>query len=101
MYSKLILDQGIAQYAEPVQPPAQEGVNYVDDSQIYDYDHQGEDTSNGQGSNRPQSRASQHNAENGYGEQEARQYVRQGKEYYPYARSDPPDHHAEEDDDMW
>jgi hypothetical protein len=92
------LQQGITQYAEPVQPPKQEGVNYVDDSQIYDYDHQGEDASNGQGSHRPQSRASQHNSENGFGDHGHQS--RQGKEYYPYGRSDPPDH-LEEDDDMW
>jgi hypothetical protein len=92
------LQQGITQYAEPVQPPKQEGVNYVDDSQIYDYDHQGEDASNRQGSHRPQSRASQHNSENGFGDHGHQS--RQGKEYYPYGRSDPPDHH-EEDDDMW
>ncbi|PMD35301.1 hypothetical protein L207DRAFT_569865 [Hyaloscypha variabilis F] len=86
--------QGIAQYAEPVQDPKQEGVNYVDDSQIYDYDHQGEGASNGQGSHhRPQSRASQHNSENGY-------HGRQGKEYYPYGRNDPPDQH-EDEEDMW
>ena len=92
--------QGIAQYAEPAQNPKQEGANYVDDSQIYDYDHQDDESSNKQGSNRPQSRASQHNSENGYGDQG--QYGRRGKEYYPYGgRSEPPDHEEEEDDDMW
>lgn len=90
--------RGIAQYAEPSQnTPPDTGVTYVDDSQIYDYDHQDD------GSNRPESRASQHNqhnSENGYGEQ--LQYSRQAKEYYPYGH---PDSHArmedEHDDEMW
>lgn len=95
IWSLLIFHQGIAQYAEPGQDPKPEGVSYVDDSQIYDYDHQDD----GQASNRPQSRASQHNSENGYGDQA--QYGRRGKEYYPYGRSEPADHEEEGDDDMW
>jgi hypothetical protein len=88
--------QGIAQYAEPSQnTPPESGVNYVDDSQIYDYDHQDD----GQSSNRPQSRASQHNNENGYNDQ----YSRQGKEYYPYGHSEPHGRKEEDNDegDMW
>ncbi|TVY90588.1 Protein zds1 [Lachnellula willkommii] len=93
--------RGIAQYAEPAQnTPPESGVNYVDDSQIYDYDHQNDDLSHSQSSNRPQSRASQHDAENGYGDQV--QYSRQGKEYYPYGRSETHgDREEQDDDDMW
>jgi len=72
----------------------------VDDSQIYDYDHQDEDTSHGQSSHRPQSRASQHNAENGYGDQN-QPYGRQGNDYYLYGRSETHDHEEDDDDDMW
>ncbi|KUJ23061.1 uncharacterized protein LY89DRAFT_165998 [Mollisia scopiformis] len=87
------------QYAEQQQTPKSEGVNYVDDSQIYDYDHQAE-SSHSQSSNRPQSRASQHNQENGYGDQG--QYGRQGKDYYPYGHSDDHDQDQEDEaDDMW
>ncbi|KAF4630172.1 hypothetical protein G7Y89_g7969 [Cudoniella acicularis] len=84
--------QGIAQYAEPAQSTPSEGVDYVDDSQIYDYDHHEDE------SNRPQSRASQHNSENGYGEQG---HNRQGKEYYPYGHSEPQSHGDEDEDEMW
>ena len=93
--------KGIAQYAEPGQDHAPEGVNYVDDSQIYDHDHQGDDNSRGHGSNRPQSRASQHDSDNGYGDQ-GHYGRRSGKEYYPYGRdSERQDHEEEDDDDMW
>lgn len=93
---------GIAKYAEEssqpkAEPPKAEGVNYVDDSQIYDYDHQGDDSSHGQSSNRPQSRAA-HNTDNGYGEQG--QYDRNGKDYY-YGGSEQHDRGEEDDDDMW
>lgn len=92
---------GIAQYAEePQQNSKHEGVTYVDDSQIYDYDHQDEDASHGQSSHRPQSRASQHNAENGYVDQN-QQYRRQGNDYYQYGHSDRHDHEEDDDDDMW
>ncbi|TVY83206.1 Protein zds1 [Lachnellula suecica] len=90
---------GITNYAEPSQnTPPESGVNYVDDSQIYDYDHQGD----GQSSNRPQSRASQHSNENGYGDQ-SQQYSRQGKEYYPYGNSESHGRREDDDDDddMW
>jgi hypothetical protein len=70
----------------------------VDDSQIYDYDHQDEDPSQRHG--RPQSRASQHNTENGYADQ-SQQYGRHGKEYYPYSHLEPQDHEGGDDDDMW
>ena len=92
--------QGIAQYAEPAQnTPPESGVNYVDDSQIYDYDHQN-DGSHSQSSNRPQSRAAQHDTENGYDDQV--QYSRQGKDYYSYGRSEPHEGKEEDDDDdMW
>lgn len=92
---------GITKYAEESsspqpqpqnQVPKSDGVNYVDDSQIYDYDHQDDD--HGQTSNRPQSRAAQHNAENNYGEQD--QYGRQ----YSYSKSEQHDH-AEDEEDMW
>lgn len=74
-------------------------MNYVDDSQIYDYDHQDDEPSHGQSSHRPQSRASQHNTENGYGDQN-QQYGRHGN--YHYGHSDSHDHGAEDDDDdMW
>lgn len=69
----------------------------MDDSQIYDYDHQDEDPSH-HGHGRPQSRAS-HNSENGYGDQN-QQYARHGKDYYPYGRSEP-QNQDDEDDDMW
>ena len=92
------MSQGITQYAEP-QNQTSEGVNYVDDSQIYDYDHQDEESSHGQGSHRPQSRASQHNTENGYSDQN-QQYGRHGKEYYPYGHPEGHDHGTEDDDDM-
>jgi hypothetical protein len=92
--------QGITQYAEPQQPPQSEGVTYVDDSQIYDYDHQNEDPSRRQGSNRPQSRASQHNTENGYSDQN-QQYGRHGKDYYSYGHTDSHDQGDDEDDEMW
>ncbi|CAG8950258.1 hypothetical protein HYFRA_00008496 [Hymenoscyphus fraxineus] len=101
---------GIAQYAEQAAenpnpnstqtPPPHEGgggVEYVDDSQIYDYDHQDDD------SNRPQSRASQHSTENGQGEQS--QSSRQGKDYYPYGQSGQSGgkqpHGQDDDDEMW
>lgn len=99
------MEQGITQYAEPTQEPAKaEGVNYVDDSQIYDYDHQDADSSHSQHSNRPESRASQHTQENGYGDQG--QYDRNGKDYYSYGRSDQRQqqqqkHEDDDDDDMW
>ncbi|KAH7397901.1 hypothetical protein BKA64DRAFT_52674 [Cadophora sp. MPI-SDFR-AT-0126] len=95
--------QGIAQYAEPKQEPARaDGVNYVDDSQIYDYDHQDADSSQSQHSNRPESRASQHSQENGYGDQN--QYDRNGKDFYSYGRPEQRQqqkHEDDEDDDMW
>ncbi|RDL36568.1 Uncharacterized protein BP5553_05920 [Venustampulla echinocandica] len=85
--------QGITQYAESSHGQPSEGVEYVDDSQIYDYDHEEDD------SNRPQSRASQHNSENGYGDQG--QYNRQGKDYYQYGHSDRHGHEEDRDDEMW
>lgn len=70
-------------------------MEYVDDSQIYDYDHHDDD------SNRPQSRASQHNTENGHGDQP--QSNRQGKDYYPYGQSGHSGGNRDDDDDdeMW
>lgn len=96
--------QGIAQYAEPTQEPAKsDGVNYVDDSQIYDYDHQDADSSQSQHSNRPESRASQHSQENGYSDQN--QYDRNGKDFYSYGRPEQRQqqqkHEDDDDDDMW
>ncbi|KAG9233400.1 hypothetical protein BJ875DRAFT_45387 [Amylocarpus encephaloides] len=88
--------RGIAQYAESTQDAQpNEGVDYVDDSQIYGYDHQEDD------SNRPQSRASQHNSETGYGD--SNQHGRQGKEYYSYGQSGGSRGQADDDDDdeMW
>jgi hypothetical protein len=95
--------QGISEYADHQQQshiqPA-EGVTYVDDSQIYDYDHQENDPSRQQGSDRPKSRASQHTGENGYAAQN--QYVRQGHEYYPYGATDHGNHRDDdEESDMW
>jgi hypothetical protein len=95
----LTQSQGIAQYAEQSQPAKVEGVNYVDDSQIYDYDHQVDNSPHGQNSNRPQSRASQHNSENGYTEQSS-QYGRPGKDYHSHDRSEQQDHDEEDEDDM-
>ncbi|KAH8601380.1 hypothetical protein B0O99DRAFT_589428 [Bisporella sp. PMI_857] len=87
--------QGITQYAESDQGSKPEGVNYVDDSQIYDYDHQGDDDHG----HRPHSRASQHNSENGYGDYN--QYGHQGNDYYQqYGRSDR-NNHEHDDDEMW
>ncbi|RDW85743.1 hypothetical protein BP5796_04068 [Coleophoma crateriformis] len=85
--------QGITQYAEPSSHKS-EGVDYVDDSQIYDHDHQEEDYSHGQGSGRPQSRAS-HNTENGYGDQN-QHYRSQQNDYYSYGGQ----HDDDDDDDM-
>lgn len=98
------LIQGIAEYADQQQPQHQpsEGVTYVDDSQIYDYDHQEGDASHGPGSDRPQSRASQHTAENGYGTKN--QYGRQGQDYYSYGQPTHGNHRDHDDDDegeMW
>jgi hypothetical protein len=73
----------------------------VDDSQIYDYDHQDEESSQSHGSHRPQSRASQHNAENGYRDQNQQYGGRQGSDYYPYGRSERRDHEEDDDEDMW
>ena len=96
--------QGIAEYADQQQHQSQtsEGVKYVDDSQIYDYDHQENETGRKQGSDRPQSRAAQHTVEDGYGGQN--QYGRQGHEYYAYGGTEHGGHlHDDEDDDgeMW
>ncbi|TAQ89349.1 hypothetical protein B7494_g2345 [Chlorociboria aeruginascens] len=93
--------QGITQYAEPRHDSKSEGVSYVDDSQIYDYDHQDEESSHGHDPNRPQSRASQHNNENGYNDPNT-QYSRHGKDYYPYGQTDSHDHdHENDDEEMW
>lgn len=74
---------------------------YVDDSQIYDYEHQENDPARRQGSDRPQSRASQHTAENGYLAQ--KQYGRQGHDYYSYGAMEHGSHLDDDDDDneMW
>ncbi|EKD15158.1 hypothetical protein MBM_06374 [Drepanopeziza brunnea f. sp. 'multigermtubi' MB_m1] len=90
--------QGITQYAEPTHDAQAEGVDYVDDSQIYNYDHP--QSAPGQSSNRrPQSRASQHTQqENGYGDQS--QYDRNGQDYYqqqPKRKDDNDD----DNDEMW
>ena len=71
----------------------------MDDSQIYDYDHPEQDRNRGQNSNRPESRASQHGPENGYGDQ-GHQNDRRGKEYYPYGPSSQ-DRDDDDDDEMW
>jgi len=91
----LIKLKGIAQYAEQTQEPSKsEGVAYVDDSQIYDYDHQNEDQSH-----RPQSRAAQHNYGDPYGDQN-QQYGRQDNEYHnQYGRTDRSG--REDDEEMW
>ena len=89
----------MTQYAETQQNSDLEGVHYVDDSQIYDYDHQDEDLSHRHG--RPQSRAAQHNPENGYVEQ-SQQYGRHVEAYHQYGHSQPHGHvDNDEDDDMW
>ncbi|ESZ95088.1 hypothetical protein SBOR_4543 [Sclerotinia borealis F-4128] len=83
--------QGITQYAEQSQNPnhSAEGVNYVDDSQIYDYDHQGGDSE--QEHSRPESRTGQNNSENGYNDQK----------YYEYGQTQSPHDQATEDNEMW
>lgn len=63
-------------------------MDYVDDSQIYDYDHQGGQAE--QDHNRPQSRTAQNNSENGYNDQK----------YYDYERTQSQDKSAEESE-MW
>ncbi|RFU35093.1 hypothetical protein B7463_g1223, partial [Scytalidium lignicola] len=76
--------RGISQYAEPQENQRAEGVNYVDDSQIYDYDHQDDDNGH-----RPQN-------ENGY--DESQHYGHQ--DYYQYDQR----HHEQENEDegdMW
>ncbi|KAF5870336.1 putative telomere silencing protein [Botrytis fragariae] len=84
--------QGITQYAEQSQNPNHSGeaVNYVDDSQIYDYDHQGGESE--QDHNRPQSRTGQNNSENGYNDQ--------NQKYYDYGRTQSHDQ-AADDGEMW
>ncbi|RKF61256.1 putative telomere silencing protein [Erysiphe neolycopersici] len=75
--------EGITKYAEGDQQPDynSDRVNYVDDSQIYDYDHQQDSNSvYAQKSNRPQSRASQNTGGNGY--ENELQYGRMVNEYY-------------------
>lgn len=97
--------QGITQYAEPssahgpsAHGPRSDRTEYVDDSQIYDYDHPEQDRGYGhhQNPNHQDSRGQHHG--NGYNDH--RQYDRQGKDYYPYGRND---HHGrdDEDEDMW
>ncbi|TGO26488.1 hypothetical protein BPAE_0058g00060 [Botrytis paeoniae] len=83
---------GITQYAEQSQNPNHSGeaVNYVDDSQIYDYDHQGGESE--QDHNRPQSRTGQNNSENGYNDQ--------NQKYYDYGRTQSHDQ-AADDGEMW
>lgn len=90
----LTIWKGIAQYAEQSQENSKsEGVAYVDDSQIYDYDHQNEDQGH-----RPQSRAAQHNYGDAYGDQN-QQYGHQDNDYHnQYGRSDRNGHG---DDEMW
>ncbi|KAH8816188.1 hypothetical protein F5884DRAFT_775304 [Xylogone sp. PMI_703] len=78
--------RGIAQYAEP-QDQKSEGVNYIDDSQIYDYDHQDD----GNQGHRPQA-----HGENGY--DQSQHYGHH--DYYQYDQR----HHElenEDDGDMW
>ncbi|KAI9736521.1 MAG: hypothetical protein M1818_006032 [Claussenomyces sp. TS43310] len=94
--------QGIAEYAEQQQPLEQgehsDGVTYVDDSQIYDYDHQDMDQSQKHSSNRPQSRASQNNED---GRHESNQYGRHGQDYYYNVQDAHVHQDDEDDDDMW
>jgi len=62
--------QGISEYADSSneqQAQPAEGVTYVDDSQIYNYDHQTEESTPRNGSDRPQSRQAQHLQSNGAG----------------------------------
>ncbi|CCU82873.1 telomere silencing protein Zds1, putative [Blumeria hordei DH14] len=88
--------QGIAQYAEGDHTNEKsERVNYVDDSQIYDYDHQEGNANQKQDFHRPESRASQHTAETLYENQD--QYGRRDDEYYQFS-----DQHDDIDEsDMW
>lgn len=77
-------------------------MTYIDDSQIYDYDHQENEPTRRHGSDRPQSRTAQHTAENGYVAQN--QYGRQGHDYYGYGAQEHGGHrnHDDEDDgEMW
>ncbi|POS84058.1 hypothetical protein EPUL_005480 [Erysiphe pulchra] len=90
--------EGITKYAESDQQSdyKSDRVNYVDDSQIYDYDHQQDSNSMyGQRSNRPQSRASQHTGENGY--ENELQYGRVVNEYYQVTDQQI----SREEDEMW
>jgi hypothetical protein len=73
-------------------------VTYVDDSQIYDYEHQENDPGRRQGSDRPQSRAAQHTAENGYAAQN--QYGLQEHDYYGYGATEHGSHPRDDDDDI-
>ncbi|KAI1001439.1 hypothetical protein K3495_g6761 [Podosphaera aphanis] len=87
--------QGIAKYAEGGQlNDKSDRVSYIDDSQIYDYDHQNTSVDE-QGSSRPQSRASQHNSENGYEDKD--QYRRLGNEFYSYGNQQ----NDRDEDEMW
>ena len=93
-------------YADPPNQQSQPGesVAYVEDSQIYDYDHQENNQSRTHGVDRPQSRASQHSIEDSYGMQNPNQnqYGRQGQAHYQYGS---PEHAAKQKDadeeDMW
>lgn len=90
--------KGITKYAEGDQQTdyKSDRVNYVDDSQIYDFDHQQDSNSiYGERSSRPQSRASQHTGENGY-ENEV-QYGRVVNEYYQVTDQQI----SRDEDEMW
>ncbi|KAI6247109.1 hypothetical protein HI914_04585 [Erysiphe necator] len=90
--------EGITKYAEGDQQTdfKSERVNYVDESQTYDYDHQQEKNSIcGQRSSRPQSRASQHTAENGHKNES--QYEQMGNVYFQAADQKI----SRDEDEMW
>ncbi|RKF58773.1 putative telomere silencing protein [Golovinomyces cichoracearum] len=90
--------EGIAKYAEggQINDNKPERVSYVDDSQIYDFDHRQDGNSlYGQGSNRPLSRASQHTSESGY--EGENQHRRRGNEYYQHEDQSS----SRDEDEMW
>ena len=66
---------------------------YVDDSQIYNYDHQGDDAGQGHDPNRTQSRTA-HSSPHDYNQNHAYQ---DDKGYYSYGDQQDDD----DDDEMW
>lgn len=98
--------QGIANYADPPSDQQQqqrdgpEGVTYVDDSQIYDYDHQ-DGAHNGQGI-RNQPMTSERSGHDSYLQGGQGQYShQQQRQYYQYGNQQQGAYDNDRDDDIW